>query len=210
MKLLVAITSLAAFVAATPIELERRGDDKPNPNEVYVESLTWAGSGCPPGSAVYDLGEGATVVSISFSKYVAATGKEQKAEDARKNCNVRMKMHYPQGWTYTVATSDFRGYAQVPKGCRAKLGAQFWFSGRSETATCSIPFNTPCEENYFKTTSVATESLVWATCGVTGPLFNINSDAAVDCKENAILGVDTLDTNFIMKFHLSWKKCPKD
>jgi len=206
MKLLAAITSLAAFVAATPIELEKR--DTPDPNQVYVEKLTWAGTGCPPGSAAWDIGEGGTVVSLSFSKYVAATGTGQTASDVRKNCNVRMTMHYPQGWTYTIASSDFRGYAKVPKDCSAKLGAQFWFSGQSQTATCNIPFDTPFDDNYMRTTSVATESLVWATCGVTGPLFNIDSQAVVTCNKDAYLGVDTLDTKFVMKFHLSWKKCP--
>jgi hypothetical protein len=95
------ITALAALAVATPVELEAR-QARPDPNSVYVESassyppsfpirptytpieVTWAGTGCPPGSVAYDIGESGTLVSLSFSKYVAATGTGQSASDARK------------------------------------------------------------------------------------------------------------------------------
>lgn len=93
--------------------------------------VTWAGTGCPPGSASADLAEGGTLVSLAFSKYVAATGTGQSASDARKNCDVRITLHYPQGWSYTVASTDLRGYALIPAGCSARLGATFFFSGQS-------------------------------------------------------------------------------
>jgi len=63
------------------------------------------------------------------------------------------------------------------------------------------------EDNYLVTAKVATESLVWSTCGVTGPIFNVNSQATVDCNKDAILSVDTQDTKFHMKLRIQWKKC---
>jgi hypothetical protein len=92
--------------------------------------VTWAGTGCPPGSVSADLGESATLVSLSFSKYVAATGTGQSASDARKNCDVRITLHYPQGWSYTIASTDMRGYARIPAGCSGRLGANYFFSGQ--------------------------------------------------------------------------------
>lgn len=69
-------------------------------------------------------------------------------------------------------------------------------------------FNGPIDNNYRLTATVPTASLVWSTCGVTGPLFNVNSQAIITCKQDALLGVDTQDTKFTMLLHLSWKKCP--
>lgn len=94
-----------------------------------ITEVTWAGTGCPPGSVSADIGEEATLVSLSFSKYVAATGTGQSASDARKNCDVRITLHYPQGWSWTVATTDMRGYARIPTGCSGRLGATYFFSG---------------------------------------------------------------------------------
>ena len=74
-------------------------------------------------------------------------------------------------------------------------------------ASSNVPFNGPIDNNYRLTTSVPTEALVWATCGVTGPLFNVNSQAIINCKQDAILGVDTQDTKFVMELHLQWKQC---
>ena len=54
------------------------------------------------------------------------------------------------------------------------------------------------------------DALVWSKCGVKGkegPLFNVNSEAKIDCKDPAYLGVDTQDTKFVMRLLLQWKKC---
>ncbi|KAF2683194.1 hypothetical protein K458DRAFT_432540 [Lentithecium fluviatile CBS 122367] len=207
MRFFTLIAALVALVAATPVELEER-QSKPDPNTVYVEKVSWAGTGCPPGSAQVDLAEEGTLVSLAFSKYVAATGTGQSASDARKNCDVRITLHYPQGWSYTVASTDLRGYARIPQGCSARLGATFFFSGQSNDAKAEVPFSGPIDNNYRLTVSVPTQSLVWSKCGVTGPLFNVNSQAIINCSgKDSILGVDTQDTKFTMYLHLQWKKC---
>ena len=76
-------------------------------------------------------------MSLSFSNYVAATGTGQKAADARKNCNVRITLKYPSGWSYTVADTVLRGYAKVPATCTGTLGATYFFSGDSNSVCIS-------------------------------------------------------------------------
>lgn len=66
------------------------------------------------------------------------------------------------------------------------------------------------EANYLRTSTVATETLVWAKCGAIGPLFNANSQVVVGCKEkgdNAVATVDVQDTKFEIKYFVQWKKC---
>lgn len=82
-------------------------------------------------------------MSLAFSKYVAATGTGQSASDARKNCDVRITLHYPQGWSYTVASTDLRGYARIPSGCSARIGAIFFFSGQTNDVRASLAFCSP-------------------------------------------------------------------
>lgn len=68
-------------------------------------------------------------------------------------------------------------------------------------------FNGPIDKNYRLSTTIPHDSLVWSRCGVTGPLFNVNSQAILTCNKDSFLGVDTQDTKFELKLHLEWEKC---
>jgi hypothetical protein len=207
MRFSILITAMAALAVASPItDLEQR-DSKPDPNQVYIERVSWAGTGCPPRSVDYRILEDATLVSLAFSDYVATTGPGESARNARKNCDVRVTLHYPQGWSWTVASTDLRGYAQIPPKCSGKVGATYFFSGQQQEATAMVPFKGPYDKNYNIRTQVGQVALVWAKCGARGPLFNVNSQAVLTCDKKALLGVDTLDTKFEMKLRLQWKKC---
>lgn len=103
--------------------------------------VSWAGTGCPPHSVDYHLLESATIVSLAFSDYVAATGPKESAKNARKNCDVRVTLHYPQGWSWTVASTDLRGYAQIPEKCSGKVGATFFFSGQQQEVCLFLPLD---------------------------------------------------------------------
>lgn len=147
MRFALIATTLAAAAVATPVPGEQT-TEIPKPGEVTVEcecppavsgkvqnvtdvvpAVSWAGSGCPAGSVAYDLGEDNQVVALSFDSFVAGTGKGMKATDKRKNCNIRMKLNFPLGWTYTVARTDVRGYVQLPETCTATLSTTSYFSG---------------------------------------------------------------------------------
>jgi hypothetical protein len=140
------VAGLVSIAAASPALIAR--DDTPDPNSVYIDStvlcstfpgvrnliiyvgVKFAGTGCPVQSTITTLGENATLINLSFSEYVAQNGPWIDKKENRKNCNVNLKLHYPQGWTYTVATTDFRGYVALDQTCYASLGADFWFSGQ--------------------------------------------------------------------------------
>jgi len=204
------ITSLlTALAIASPIVeyMEPRGN-APDKKDIRIKSVSVSGSGCPAGTVWGDIGEDATLLALTFTKYEVATGKGKTISDARKFCNVRIGLDYPAGWSYTVATTVIRGFADIPKKCSANLNALFYFSGLSGDATCSADIR-----GYFKgryTKEAAVGALVWSRCGVKGkegPLFNVNTAASIDCKQDALLTVDTQDTKFELKLLLQWKKC---
>jgi hypothetical protein len=43
-----------------------------------------------------------------------------------------LDLEYPVGWSYSVATTTLRGYADIPKHCKATLGALYFWSGRRD------------------------------------------------------------------------------
>jgi len=206
------ITSLlAALTIASPIVeyMEPRGD-VPDKKDIRIKTVSISGTGCPPGTVWSDVGEDATLLAITYSKFEAATGPGKTITDARKFCNVRIGLDYPAGWSYTVATTVVRGYVKAPKKCSAKLSALYFFSGYKDDAQCSVKFNGPVDKRFVEDTAVS--ALVWSKCGVKGkegPLFNVNTDVSVDCKDSdgATIGVDTQDTKFELKLLLQWKRC---
>lgn len=97
----------------------------------HLRGLKLGGSGCPQGSATALLSGDGQVVTIAFDKYYAQTGPGTTPADSRKNCQVFFNLFYPQGYTYTVATNDFRGYISQEKSCKTTLGVTNFFSGDS-------------------------------------------------------------------------------
>lgn len=153
------MTVLVSLAAASPALIAR--DDAPDPNSVFIDSKSFrlpfpresnstrsagvklAGTGCSAQNTITTLGENATVINLSFSEYVAQNGPWIDKKENRKNCNVNLKLHYPQGWTYTVATTDFRGYVALDRTCYASLGADFWFSGQQTQVRPCLTINSP-------------------------------------------------------------------
>lgn len=76
--------------------------------------------------------------------------------------------------------------------------------------TSAVSISGALDANYLRTTSVATETLVWAKCGAKGPTFVTNSQVSVKCKDkkdSAVSGVDSQVTKFQIKYYVSWKRC---
>lgn len=83
------------------------------------------------------LSDDGQVVTIGYDKYIASTGPGIVATEARKNCQVFFNMFYPQGWSYTVATNDFRGYIDQDQSCTTTLGVTNFFSG-DQNQVCQV------------------------------------------------------------------------
>jgi hypothetical protein len=94
------------------------------------QEVSVGGSGCPKDTVSATVSGDGQTVSLIFDNYVAQYGpSNKKPSDWRKNCNVQVKLFYPQGYSYTVATTDFRGYIKQDYSCHTTLGVTNWFSG---------------------------------------------------------------------------------
>ncbi|QDS67691.1 hypothetical protein FKW77_005370 [Venturia effusa] len=208
------IALFAALATALPAaEPEAAGPTKeaPNPHDIRIDGLKLSGSGCPQGSVAALLSENGQVVTIGYDKYIAATGPDIAATEARKNCQVFFNLFYPQGWSYTIATSDFRGYVDQEHTCSTTLGVTNFFSGDQQQVTGTATIRGKFHDNYIRTAAVATGTTVHAKCGAKGPTFVSNSQVYVKCtdkKESAMASVDSQVAKFEIKYNVHWKKCP--
>ena len=126
--LLGALMSLAAAAPAAEPEPQfvTKGKD------ITIQSLNYAGTGCPAGSVAPTLSDDKTLLTLGFDKYVAQSGPNSPASDQRKNCQLTLKLRYPNGLQYSIFTADYRGYASLRKGSTGTCKSTYYFGGSQQ------------------------------------------------------------------------------
>ncbi|WP_438293178.1 DUF4360 domain-containing protein [Streptomyces sp. HUAS TT7] len=182
------------------------------PDKIVIEVATVNGSGCPIGTAAVAVAPDNTAFTVTYSQYLAQVGAGSKPTDFRKNCQLNLIVHVPQGFTYAIASADYRGFAHLENGASATQKASYYFQGSPDTASRTHPFNGPYDNDWQATDSTDWGQLVWAPCGVQRN-FNINTELRAnagtsDPKTNSFIAMDSTDGNIQTIYHLAWKECP--
>src|SRR5690606_5732798 len=117
MKSILAL-AFAALAFAAPADRVILDDDQsqPNPREVYVHSISYGGSGCPQGSVGSSFSNDRKSFTLIFDSFVAYSGAGVPITEARKNCQLNINLRLPNGFSYSVASFDYRGYVSLPRG----------------------------------------------------------------------------------------------
>ncbi|MEU9982353.1 DUF4360 domain-containing protein [Streptomyces sp. NPDC050856] len=183
------------------------------PDKIVIEIATVNGSGCPQGTAAVAVSPDNTAFTVTYSHYLAQVGLGAKPTDFRKNCQLNLIVHVPQGFTYAVASADYRGYAHLESGATATQKASYYFQGSPDTAVRTHPFRGPYDTNWQATDETDWGQLVWAPCGVKRN-FNINTELRVNAgtsdpaKTNSFIAMDSTDGDIKTIYRLAWKECP--
>ncbi|MGR4877966.1 DUF4360 domain-containing protein [Streptomyces sp. LARHCF249] len=180
---------------------------------VTIKLATVNGSGCRPGTATVAVAPDNTAFTVTYSEYLAKAGKGTQLTDQRKNCQLALDVHIPQGYTYGIATADYRGYANLAKGAFGTQVANYYFQGMSKTAHRKHRINGPKDDNWQVTDRAPVGSVVHKACGDRRN-FNINTELRVDAGQanpatTSYIAMDSTDTSITTTYHFSWKKCHK-
>ncbi|WP_246006907.1 DUF4360 domain-containing protein [Actinomadura pelletieri] len=202
------MTAVSTTPASASEEFLERG-----PDGVTIDIATVNGSGCPLGTAAVALSEGAEAFTITYSKYLAQTGGSSSPIDERKNCQINLKVHVPQGFTYAVSQTDYRGFANLQAGAVGTQRASYYFQGDSRTRNFSRNVTGPTKATWQFTDEVDLEALVWSPCGEQRN-FNVNTQLLVDVGESdpskvSYISMDSVDGSINTTYHYSWKRCVK-
>src|SRR3954467_5616314 len=77
-------------------------------DDIRLGQPAYGGTGCPGGSASVALSPDQQAISILFDQYVAQAGGSVAFD--RKNCNIAIPIHVPQGFSVSVLAIDYRGF----------------------------------------------------------------------------------------------------
>jgi hypothetical protein len=201
-----------AFVGGTASADTARPEfvDSPDPDEIHIEELTYNGTGCAPGSAAVDIAPDGTAFTLIFSDFVAQAGPGIPLAQSRKNCQVNMTMHVPHGFTYAIASVDYRGYASISRGATGLQKAIYYFQGQSPQASTERSFRGPYDADWTVSEDVDVASLVWAPCGERRSV-NINAQVRINkgtSTGESFMTQDSEDGSIRQIYHVVWARCP--
>lgn len=184
-------------------------DAAPPPGKIKVDVVTVNGSGCPAGTAAVAVADDNTAFTVTYSQYTAQAGSGSSPTDFRKNCQLSLRVHYPQGFTFGIAQADYRGFAHLPKGAKGTQRANYYFMGTSPTGVSTHTISSPRSDNWQFTDKTDVASIVFAPCGETRNL-NVNTELRVSSNgqnQPAFVTMDSTDGGVSTKYHFSWKNC---
>lgn len=202
-------TFLAAATVVSGLVIERQALFPPS-DQVWIEDVKWAGSGCPVGSVARTLSNDKQTVTLMFDNYVASVGPGIVITESYKNCQINIKLHIPQGWTYTVFQTQYRGYYSLESGVKGTQKSIYYFSGDTRQWSAQSTFVGPASQDYHFWDNIATDTWVYCQCGATTSL-NINTSLRMQSanpkKYSGFMSTDSIDHKVIHVLGLQWKRC---
>jgi hypothetical protein len=202
------ITTVAAEAAPSSGVL-----DAP-PDKVAIEISTINGSGCKKETTAVAVATDNSAFTLTYSEYLAQVGVGAKPVDFRKNCQLSLDVHVPEGYSYAIARADYRGFAHIERGASGVQRANYYFQGTQETVPRTRTFNGPYSDNWQVSDLTEPSEMLWSPCGKKRN-FNINTELRMAAgtsdttKTTSFMTMDSLDTNISTTYRFVWKKCPQ-
>jgi hypothetical protein len=142
-------------------------------DKVYITGVRFAGSGCNEATDTLSLPpvDFPTQFSVLYSgNYTAQSGPGTMPADWRKNCNIVVYFHLPNGYQFSIFDVRFSGFAQLAYGVKATNEStyQFLFAPPpwAGKAKLSKTFVGRFEDDYsFAARVLDFDSFVWSPCG---------------------------------------------
>ena len=196
---MLAVAGLALAMVTAPAT---PSDSSPPSGKITLDIKTINGSGCPAGTAD---------ASAAADELFRIARLAASALDARKNCQINVLVHIPQGFTYAIARVDYRGFAHLPTGSTALEQANYYFTGTSPTARIRHDFTGPFDGEWHTADVADVATLVFAPCGEERNL-NINAELRVSmgsasADSTAFIQMDSEHASVRTIYQFAWKTC---
>jgi hypothetical protein len=172
----------------------------------------YGGTGCPAGTVSATLSPDAKTLSLIFDQYVAQAGGDTGRRMDRKNCQVAIPVHVPQGYSFSIVDMDYRGYNSLPAGASSTFNVEYFLAYPGAPARgprYSKNFSGPLEQDYLVQNSLGLEAVVWSPCGTDVNLRASTSMVAQANRrgEQTMATLDSIDAKAGVVYSLQWRKC---
>ena len=178
------------------------------PPNVYIAGVSYGGSGCPQGTVGSLFSPDHTSLTLIFDQYVASAGPGVPITESRKACQIAADIRVPQGWSYSIASVDYRGYVDLPAGANAEQSATYYFQSSSAQAVSRTNFYGPLRKDYLNSDSIPVQTTVWSACNAVVPV-NVKTSIrlTVPRGQTGAITTDSIDAKVKQIYGLQWRRC---
>jgi hypothetical protein len=177
-------------------------------DDVRLGFPAYAGTGCPAGSASASLSDDKKTLSILFDSFTAEAGNTNGRQIDRKNCQVSIPVHVPNGLSVSIIGVDYRGFNGLPAGARSELRAEYFFAGSTGPKVLK-QFRGPDLNDYTLHNDLLASAWVWSPCGADVNMRIASSIMAVTNSrfDQTQMTLDSIDLTAGMLFHFQFRQC---
>ncbi|MEZ4742969.1 MAG: DUF4360 domain-containing protein [Bdellovibrionota bacterium] len=187
--------------------------DNPDPSQIYMNTISYQGSGCEDGRVAYDISEDGQAMTILFDDYSVETGRNPLSQ---KDCTLILNMHIPEGWSFALFAIEYSGYTSLSRFNMAQLDSKYWFDGTIQTKLPAMKIHGPYVNDFIRSNQLNLNSnIAWSKCGGTNK--NLNLKTKLSIKPNTgnrwnpngtgNMMLDSVDGEIRSQLSLAWKKC---
>ncbi|TWP45452.1 DUF4360 domain-containing protein [Lentzea tibetensis] len=184
--------------------------DDPPTEPVTINVVTFNGNGCGAGggAAVYVAPDNTEfVVLVGGNSLIrVAAGAKATPGDARRSCQLNLRVNTPPGYTYAIGKVRFQGLATIEKGATASLRAAYSFQGQGNFRDNTYRFPGPFADWWERVDQSGQPTFL--PCGEKRNLTMLTEMRAAagtsDPTTTSYLYRDAGET----RYELLWKRCP--
>lgn len=194
------------------------------PGKVQIASVSAAGSGCRSGQVSPSISPDSQAFSLLFDDYKAESSDAMALD--RRNCDVRIGLSIPAGWSYAIVSVDYRGFAAVDAGSIVTHQAIYSFDGSrpinerpgfqdspGRYSFKQTQIRGPYADNYFIRNEISSQIAPWSACsngGIQTLYINTYLMAQTQSRQasTAMIMLDSVDGQMQSQtYRLVWRAC---
>jgi hypothetical protein len=206
------IAGLAALSMATTPVISDDAADAPPSQKITIDVMTVQGSGCRKDTASVAVSADNTAFTVSYSTFTALVGVGATPLDNRKQCMLSLRVNVPSGFTFAVASADYRGFYSLAKGAKATHRTNYYFQSMPESAQSEYTYKGEKEDYFNQRDELPVSALVYQPCGMKLN-FNVNTELRTfvgtsnPANTTSYITLDSTDGGIKTKYHFSWLHC---
>ncbi|KAJ9145442.1 hypothetical protein NKR23_g5295 [Pleurostoma richardsiae] len=177
---------------AAPTVSERQSHD------VYIQGVTFQGSGCPAGSASVQLLVDGRTFTVIYDKLAVSAGRGTTDSDYQKLCDLSIRFSHTPGYQFGIFTASQRGFCNLQSGDTGLVDVNFGYSEEDEEVRRVTTYKGPIHQDYLKTDDFTASTTHWSSCGTPGTLI-VTIEITLDAQDpsgSSQLTVDSTDFQF--------------
>lgn len=174
---------------------------------IHVDVVAANGSGCPPGTIRVSENADRSGFRIRYTSFVAEAGGTADVTDRRKNCQAALLVTVPAGWTFAIASAEYRGRARLDSSATALHRTNYYWQGSSENNQADHTFSGPLNSTWRSDDRAYV--LTYGPCG-DQRILNVNTELRVDEGNSSRRNVMTMsgsEGDVDTLFNFSWRRC---